>query len=181
MRRRRVLGGAALLGVAGLASGYWALPRNAAPGSVTAAALELNAARQLLESLVGRELVAIEGWAPAAVFNHCAQSVEYSLDGFPQLKDEWFRKSVGPLAFSVFSARGGMRHSLQEPIPGAPALDQPGNLALALDRLRGAFARFAAHQGPLQPHFAYGVLGHEDYAQAHVLHLYEHLSLLRPA
>jgi hypothetical protein len=176
MNRRQVLGGAALLGVAGLAGGYWSLPRSASAGAVA-----LDAAQRLLDSLVGHELVAIEGWAPAAVFNHCAQSIEYSLDGFPQLKAEWFRSSIGPLAFSVFSSRGAMRHSLQEPIPGAAGLDQPSSQASALERLRGAFARFAAHQGPLQPHFAYGALSHGEYAQAHVMHLYEHLSLLRPA
>lgn len=176
MKRRQVLGGVAVLGLAGLAGGYWALPRGAAP-----AALELEAARRLLDELIGRELVAIEGWSPAAVFNHCAQSIEFSLDGFPQLKAPWFRSSVGPLAFSVFDSRGAMRHSLLEPIPGAPELDQAADPALALERLRAAFARFAAYPGPLQPHFAYGTLSHEAYAQAHVMHLYEHLSLLRPA
>ena len=35
--------------------------------------------------------------------------------------------------------------------------------------------------GELKPHFAYGALSHEEYAAAHVLHLYNHLSLIRPA
>lgn len=174
MKRRQMLGGAAALGAIGLAGGFWALPRT---GAVVAP--DLTSARQLLDGLVGQQLVALRGWAPAAVFNHCAQSIEYSLEGFPQLKGGWFRRSVGPLAFSVFSARGAMRHPLDEPIPGAAALDQPDSLPLALQRLRTAFARFDAHQGELQPHFAYGALSHEEYAQAHVLHLYEHLSLLR--
>lgn len=176
MKRRQVLGGTAALGLVGLAGGFWALPRGAAP-----AALDVTSARRLLDGLVGQALVAVRGWTPAAVCNHCAQSIEYSLDGFPQLKGSWFRRSVGPLAFSLFSARGAMRHPLDEPIPGAATLDQPDTLPLALERLRAAFARFEAHVGPLQPHFAYGALSHREYAQAHVLHLYEHLSLLRPA
>ena len=50
----------------------------------------------------------------------------------------------------------------------------------AANRLRAAIARFEAHTGPLQPHFAYGELNHAEYALAHVMHLYNHLGLIRP-
>ncbi|MNR55546.1 hypothetical protein D3C85_1759420 [compost metagenome] len=74
-----------------------------------------------------------------------------------------------------------MRHPLDEAIPGAAPLAEPASPAAALQRLQAAFERFAAHQGELQPHFAYGALSHAQYAQAHVLHLYNHLSLIREA
>lgn len=176
MQRRTVLKGAAVGGVVVLGTGFWALPTSAAP-----AALNLQGAEQVLGGLVGRELVSLKGWTPAEVFNHCAQSIDYSLDGYPELKPAWFRHSVGPLAFSVFSARGAMRHNLHEAIPGATPLAEPASTAAALARLQGAFARFAGYQGELHPHFAYGALSHEEYAEAHVLHLYNHLSLIRPA
>lgn len=158
-----------------MGGGFWLLPRAAAPAQV-----DLAAARALLAGLRDRELISLRGWTPTQVFNHCAQSIEYSLDGFPQLKPGWFRQSLGPVAFAVFSARGGMRHPLDEPIPGAASLAEPATLAGSLQRLEDAFARFAEHRGPLAPHFAYGALDHAEYAQAHVLHLYEHLSLIRP-
>ena len=176
MQRRTVLKGAALGGVAALGAGFWALPTGPAP-----AALSLEGAQQVLAELVDKKLVSLKGWSPTEVFNHCAQSIEYSISGYPELKPAWFRGSVGPLAFSVFAARGAMRHPLDEAIPGAAPLNQPGSQAQALQRLQQAFADFAAYQGELQPHFAYGSLSHADYAQAHVLHLYNHLSLIRPA
>lgn len=176
MQRRTVLKGAALGGVAALGAGFWALPTGPAP-----AALSLEGAQQVLAELVDKKLVSLKGWSPSEVFNHCAQSIEYSISGYPELKPAWFRGSVGPLAFSVFAARGAMRHPLDEAIPGAAPLNQPGSQAQALQRLQQAFADFAAYQGELQPHFAYGSLSHADYAQAHVLHLYNHLSLIRPA
>jgi hypothetical protein len=176
MQRRTVLKGAALGGVAALGAGYWALPTGPAP-----AALSLEGAQQVLASLVDQPLRSLKGWSPVEVFNHCAQSIEYSISGYPELKPAWFRGSVGPLAFSVFAARGAMRHPLDEAIPGAAPLNQPGSQAQALQRLQQAFADFAAYQGELQPHFAYGALSHADYAQAHVLHLYNHLSLIRLA
>ena len=63
------------------------------------------------------------------------------------------------------------------PLPDLRCLDAQA----ALQRLRAAFERFAAYSGELQPHFAYGALTHAEYAEAHVMHLYNHLSLIRQA
>lgn len=176
MQRRTLLKGAAVGGAVVLGAGFWALPSGAAP-----AALSLDGARRVLKGFEGKTLTSIEGWTPTEVFNHCAQSIEYSLDGYPELKPAWFRHSVGPAAFAVFSARGAMRHSLTEAIPGAAPLAEPASQDAALQRLQAAFERFAAHTGALEPHFAYGALDHQEYAQAHVMHLYNHLSLIRQA
>jgi len=176
MQRRTLLKGAAVGGVVVLGAGFWALPSGAAP-----AALSLDGARMVLDGLKGKALASIRGWTPTEVFNHCAQSIEYSLDGYPELKPAWFRHSVGPAAFAVFAARGAMRHPLTEAIPGAAPLAEPASQEAALQRLREAFERFAAHTGELKPHFAYGALDHDEYTQAHVMHLYNHLSLIRPA
>jgi hypothetical protein len=176
MRRRTVLKGAALGGVAALGAGFWALPTGP-----KLAAINLDGARQVLDDLRGRALLSTRGWSPSEVFNHCAQSIEYSMDGYPELKPAWFRHSLGPAAFAVFSARGAMRHPLDEIIPGAAPLLEPASPELALQRLQAAFERFASYDGELQPHFAYGALDHAEYAEAHVMHLYNHLSLIRPA
>src|SRR3989344_4963746 len=170
MQRRTGLKGAALGGVAGRGAGFWALPGGGAP-----AAVSLDAAQQLLAGLVDQPLRSLKGWSPAEVFNHCAQSIEYSISGYPELKPSWFRSSVGPLAFSVFAARGAMRHPLNEAIPGAAALAEPASQNQALKRLQQAFSDFNVYRGELQPHFAYGALDHADYAQAHVMHLYNHM------
>ena len=45
-------------------------------------------------------------WPVAAVLDHLAQSVEMSMDGFPQPKSALFQKTAGRAAFSVFRARG---------------------------------------------------------------------------
>jgi len=176
MRRRTLLKGAVLTGGAALGAGYWALPAGPRP-----AAVSLEGARQVLADLQGKTLQSIRGWSPSEVFNHCAQSIDYSIDGYPELKAAWFRHSLGPAAFAVFSARGAMRHPLDEAIPGAAALAEPADQASALQRLQMAFQRFAEYQSRLQPHFAYGALDHGEYAEAHVLHLYNHLSLIRIA
>jgi hypothetical protein len=131
-------------------------------------------ARRAVTDLVATPPRATGAWSLAQVLNHAAQSIEYSLDGFPQLKPALFRATVGPLAFKVFDARGAMKHPLDQPIPGAPALDAQAPLDAAAQRLLAAFDRFERHTGPLQPHFAYGALDKPAYARAHLMHLADH-------
>ncbi|HKX43245.1 MAG TPA: DUF1569 domain-containing protein, partial [Burkholderiaceae bacterium] len=103
-----------------------------------------------------------------------AQSVEYSMSGFPATKPAWFRASLGSYAWALFNARGQMSHSLSEAIPGAPAIAQGLPLAPAVDRAVAALQAFERHQGALAPHFAYGGLSKADYTRAHLMHLANH-------
>jgi Protein of unknown function (DUF1569) len=113
-------------------------------------------------------------WPVVAVFEHLSQSIEMSMDGFPEPKSAAFQRTVGAAAFSFFNWRGAMSHNLSEPIPGAPALAREGNWRKSPARLRAAIVRFEAHQGALMPHFAYGKLTKAEFARAHVMHIANH-------
>ena len=113
-------------------------------------------------------------WPMVSVLEHMAQSVEMSLDGFPQPKSAFFQNTAGAAAFAFFKWRGQMSHSLSEPIPGAAALHRDGDWRPASARLRAAIERFARHQGPLKPHFAYGALDKADFSRAHAFHIANH-------
>jgi hypothetical protein len=113
-------------------------------------------------------------WPLVAMLEHMAQSVEMSLDGFPQPKSAAFQNTAGAAAFAFFKWRGQMSHSLSEPIPGAAVLSREGDWRPASVRLRAAIARFAGHQGPLKPHFAYGALSKADFSLAHTFHIANH-------
>lgn len=121
-------------------------------------------------------------WSWSQTLVHCAQSIEYSLEGFPASKSALFQNTLGAAAFNLFALRGRMSHNLAEPIPGAPALDvaepanAPAQSLAAVARLRKAAQDFAAHTGPLHPHFAYGALDKAQFEQAHAMHLANHLS-----
>jgi hypothetical protein len=114
------------------------------------------------------------------VLQHLAQSIEFSMQGFPALKGAWFRSSVGSAAFAVFNARGAMSHSLDEPIPGAPALDAAQALKASVQRLLDAMAAFEKFQGTLRPHFAYGELTKPQFERAHLMHLANHWQQFQP-
>ncbi len=115
-------------------------------------------------------------WSWPQTLTHCAQSIEYSLTGFPVHKSPLFQHTAGTLAFQFFHWRGRMSHNLAEPIPGAPPLDTSNAAALALARLQTAIADFHKYTAPLQPHFAYGALNKPTYEHAHAMHLANHLS-----
>ena len=111
-------------------------------------------------------------WSLAQTLNHLAQSVEYSMAGFPAPKSALFQATVGRAAFTLFDARGRMSHSLSEPIPGAPALVD--DFDPAQERLLASLTSFEAHGGPIEPHFAYGKLDKVQATRAHLMHIANH-------
>lgn len=117
-------------------------------------------------------------WNWAQTLVHAAQSIEYSLLGFPVQRPVWFQRSLGAAAIGFFGWRGRMHHGLSDPIPGAPALDgSVADAAVALSRLRAAVQQFSETTAPLHPHFAYGTLDRARHEQAHAMHLAHHLSV----
>ena len=137
----------------------------------------LNDAMRELDRLKNPQaLPPATAWSWAQTLTHCAQSIEYSMAGFPAAKPRLFQLSVGAAAFSVFSRRGRMSHDLAEPIPGAPLLDASTDSAAAVARLRQAVQGFQTWQGPLRPHFAYGNLSKPEFERAHAMHLANHFS-----
>lgn len=178
MQRRRLLkaalGGSALAVAGAGAGGLWLHGEPAAIATFP----DIAAALAWIET-IGHDPGAFSttDWSLPQVFEHAAQSVEYSLDGYPALHSALFRTSVGPLAFSVFVRRGRMSHDTGEPIPGAPALVAT-DLGLAAQRLIQALQRFESHpaHAALAPHFAYGALDKNAYRRAHLMHLADHAS-----
>lgn len=112
-------------------------------------------------------------WPLPSVLDHLAQSIEMSMDGFPESKSALFQNTAGAGAFAYFKWRGRMSHDLAAPIPGAAAL-ATGAWQVPAKRLRDSINRFQAHKGLLKPHFAYGELDKADYAIAHTLHIANH-------
>jgi len=141
----------------------------------------LASAMQAIEALVSAPGVwkPTGAWTLAQMLEHAAQSVEYSLRGFPQPKGALFQTTVGKAAFAVFDARGRMSHGLADPIPGAPAIDAKAPLEAAAARALSALREFEAHRGTLAPHFAYGALDKAQYTRAHLMHLANHWDEVR--
>ena len=127
-----------------------------------------------LEKLRQSQVSMAGAWRLSQVLEHCAQSVEFSMIGFPEHKPELFKQTIGKLAFSAFSEKGEMRHNLAEAIPGAAEL-MAENVQASYQRLKQAMLDFKQFQGELADHYAFGPLNKAQYEQAHVMHFYNHL------
>lgn len=147
--------------------------------------LTIDAVLAKIDALSKQSLTVTGAWSLNQVFDHCAQSVEYSMTGFPEHKSAAFKNTLGKLAFAAFSVKGQMTHALDEAIPGAPMIDalEINTLESTLSINEQAFARlkkslyeFQCYQGELAPHFAYGALSKQDYELAHAMHFYNHLA-----
>ena len=98
------------------------------------------------------------------------------MTSYPQLRSALFRATIGRIAKRKFLRAGRMSHDTTAAIPGAPEL--PASLALgdACDRALAAIRAFAAYDGPLAVHLAYGRCTKDEYAQLHWLHVADHWS-----
>jgi hypothetical protein len=99
------------------------------------------------------------------------------MTGYPEEKPRLFQMTAGKLAFTVFKLRGRMSHGLDEPIPGEVIGDVSADEGL--QRLWQSLEHFRDHTGPLRPHFAFGALGKDQFALAHLMHIENHLEEVR--
>ncbi len=176
MNRRQFIKVSLVSGVAviGVGAGAFQLVEESSKESLT-----IGFALKKLDELSKTRVKSLGEWDASQVFTHCAQSVEFSMTGYPEHKSSVFKSTVGPLAFSVFSSKGKMTHGLNEVIPSAPALTKNIDSMIALNRLKKSLIDFNNHQGTLAPHFAYGVLTKDEYEKAHLMHLYNHLQEIK--
>lgn len=117
-------------------------------------------------------------WTFPQMIAHCAQSIEYSMKGYPVNKSSIFQNTIGALAFNYFSYKGEMTHSLSEPILGAPEISASLGVKESISRLFQSIVDFMNFKGEFAPHFAYGKLSKLEYEKAHVYHIANHLSEL---
>lgn len=148
-------------------------------GAVTGTAhlrsFNLNELLSRLENLQQHNLTSTGQWSVSEVFQHCTQSIQGSLTGYPLAFSPVFQHSVGPAALAVFRSAGAMRHNLAEMIPGAEPLNAQLSPQAALENLIHVLTQFMQYEGDLAPHFAYGQLDKTTYSAAHYLHIQNHL------
>jgi hypothetical protein len=142
---------------------------------------DLAALARRLQTQVTQDRPESEILAPASTWNlsqtiqHCAQTVRYSVVGYPRLRPALFRATAGALAKHLFLRRGATRHSLDAEIDGAAPLAADRPAADAATELAEAVALFTGHTGPHATHPAYGRCTHEQFERLHAMHLAEHL------
>ncbi len=135
----------------------------------------------LAQAVERAEKIDVDAKAPATAWSlpqtlvHCAQSIEYSIAGFPRARSRIFQIVFGHAIKRRFLRRGVMFHNRAAVLPGAPAIPPSVTRAEAFERLKRAVADFQAYDGALAPHFAYGPTTKAEYEALHAMHLADHL------
>jgi hypothetical protein len=137
----------------------------------------LDEALRRIEDFSKNGLEAKNGnWSLYKTLSHGAQSIEFSLQGYPAHKSSLFKNTAGKLALHLFLAKGAMAHDITMPIPDAPSIESDGDAMQGFTRLEAAVQNFWNHQGSYKEHFAYGKLTKEQYDKIQALHLANHLT-----
>jgi hypothetical protein len=136
-----------------------------------------SAVRALLDRPGARPLTG--SWTLAQILDHCAQSIDASIRGFPLHKPAIVKKTVGRLVLWRFLDKGRMSHDRNGPIPGLPPpVDAP--LEDAVNRLTASMDAFLAFEGEPAPHFVYGPATKDQYDRVHAMHIADHLGDIGP-
>lgn len=138
-----------------------------------------EAEAELQRLLAAKEITLSPGWDLPHVLDHCARSIEYSMQGFPEAKNAVFQALIGKTAFLFFDYKGEMSHNLDEEIPGSIPSESSQHLDTAFARLLHDIHVFKTYDGPLMPHFAYGSLTKAEYERANAMHIANHLSAIK--
>jgi hypothetical protein len=167
-RRKFILGSIASGGFIGCGVAWFGIEQNEEP-------LDIDFALSKLNKLMLHNPIATGEWNLYQIFTHCAQSVEYSMLGYPKHNSDVFKSTAGTAAFSLFNLKRKMTHALDEAIPGSPQFSDEDNIAYAFERFKKSMIDFKNYDGVLAAHFAYGQLSKLEYEAAHVMHFNNHL------
>jgi hypothetical protein len=140
--------------------------------------ITLDECQKELEQLKQAQGITVNGdWTLYQNLVHCAQSIEYSVQGYPEHKSVLFQRTIGEMAFNRFKKQGFMSHNLNEPILSAPKIENSNQLEIAFKRLEKAIELFdTTDESKLKPHFVYGKVSKSDYASVHAMHTSDHFS-----
>lgn len=124
-------------------------------------------------------------WDLAQCCGHLANWASYPMDGYPKLPlllkpVFWIvRQTMAKkIARDMFTGDGGMKPGLQTAPDSVPP--PGGDAAKAIERLKVAYARWLAHDGPLHPSPLLGLKSRDEITKGHLAHATHHLSFLVP-
>ena len=128
-------------------------------------------------------------WDLRQIAEHCAEWIELELSGDYRapavMKPVFFvmRKTVGPGMLRKILAAGTMKAGTPtdpKTVP-PPGPHDAAAEAAAVDRLRAAADRLAAHDGPVPDSPIFGPMTAEQAKRLHAIHCAHHLGFLEPA
>ncbi|EFU74787.1 DUF1569 domain-containing protein [Enterococcus italicus] len=139
----------------------------------------LDEALNILEQLKENESVCTKNWSVYEICLHCAQTIDYSMTGYPEMKPKLIRQTIGKKVVKKFLTDKKMSHNLQAPVAGGAPIAHDGLPIDGIQALIDATHRFQAWDGELQEHGVFGELSKEEYATYFALHIADHFQEIK--
>lgn len=134
--------------------------------------------REQLNQLNEDDIKVKTDWSMYHTLVHCAETIEYSMNGYPEMKPAFLRATVGKLAIKKFLRQGYMKHSLVADVAGGRKIKEDGSFEEGKNILLSMIDEFLNYKGKFAPHLLFGNLSREEYDQYFVLHIQDHFSEL---
>lgn len=141
--------------------------------------VSLEQAGKELARLREAEDVFAPNWSVSEICLHCAQTIDYSMTGYPVMKPPIIRNTIGKIAIRKFMRQGFMSHNLTAHVPGASKLDISVSSDEAIGTLMNTMDRFEHYNESLKPHLLFGSLTKAEYSKYFAMHIANHLDELR--
>lgn len=140
--------------------------------------LSLEDAKQELLRLKQSKTVNTPNWDISEICLHCAQTINYSITGYPVMKSPFIRNTIGKIAYRKFKRQGFMSHSLTAHVPGGDQLEVELSPQDSIQKLLDTIETFQNYTGALKPHLLFGNLTKAEYDQYFAMHIADHFSEL---
>lgn len=129
---------------------------------------------KLLELLKSND-IKTSRWSLYKILVHCTQTIEYSMEGYPELKPKILQLTIGKIVVNKFLKQGFMKHNLTAPVPGSPEISNNGDEKIAIENLISIIDKFIEYDGELYPHLLFGKLSKDKYDYYFAMHIADHL------
>lgn len=139
--------------------------------------LSIDFALKTLDKFSNTTIVHLGQWNPYQILTHCAQSVEYSMSGYPEHDSDLFKNTVGTLVFSFFSPRKNVSW-VNGSCSGSASYRNQRRFNKCVGSIRESLDGFSRLPREVRTTFSYGQLTKEEFTIAHVIHLNNHLEEL---
>lgn len=137
---------------------------------------QLEYAKECLLTLKDAKHIFTENWGIYEICMHCAQTISYSMTGYPKMKPAIVRLTIGKAVVSKYLKQGYMKHNLQSHVSGGEKIDPNGEPAAGIDHLLSEIEKLENYTGTLKPHSVFGEMTREDYMKYFAMHISDHFS-----
>lgn len=137
---------------------------------------DLNSIKELLISDYYNSNYKKDNWSPYKTFVHCAQTIKYSMEGYPKTKPLIIQLTLGKIVFKSYLKQGYMKHNLSAPVPGSPFIEDSNDINRGIDILIDAIDLFQKFEGEFKRHLIFGGMTKEEYGTYFSMHIMDHLS-----